>query len=144
QHQFSVAWDGTLVYSSGGVPPRQLTWMDRSGQMLGAMSSAGRGLRTVAISPDGRTVASDSLQNNKAEVWLHDVARGTMSRFTFSSEGAGAMSPSWSPDGNDLTYTSFSGPNLATVMRKSLGGRGAPEAISGGWGNPPRAVNSQL
>lgn len=52
-----------------------------------------------AISPDGKTVAIDrsDAQTGYYDIWLHDLARGRDSRFTFNSKNN--RFPVWSPDG---------------------------------------------
>jgi Tol biopolymer transport system component len=142
QHQFSVAADGSLVYmSSGAANASQLTWYDRSGKALGTVGEPGAWVRTAAISPDGRTVATEGLQSGSRDVWLHDLTRGTSSRFTFNPAGSNAFSPAWSPDGQSLVYSQVENSRAIGIMHKPLAGDGAATLLSGGWGVPNRAVN---
>jgi eukaryotic-like serine/threonine-protein kinase len=141
QHQFSVSRDGVLVYSSTGTNAGQLTWFDRSGKIMGTVGPSDPGLRTVAISPDGATVASDGNQSGSRDIWLHDLARGTSSRFTFNSSDLGATMPVWAPDGKSLVYLSFQRAQPGGIVRKALNGGGAAEPVGSVWGDTPRFAN---
>jgi serine/threonine protein kinase len=141
QHQFSVSRDGVLVYGSTGANAAQLTWFDRAGKRLGTVGPRDSGLRMGAISPDGSTVAADSFQSGNRDIWLHNLARGASSRFTFNSANGGANSPAWSPDGKHLIYASFEDSRPARVVRKALNGEGAAEPVGSTWGDPPRVVS---
>src|SRR6185503_12997182 len=57
---FSVSDDGVVAYRSGMGGPRQLTWFDRSGNLVGTLGfSDEEALSSPAISPDGHRVAID-------------------------------------------------------------------------------------
>jgi Tol biopolymer transport system component len=62
----------------------------------------------VALSPNGTRVATtrDDAQNN-ADLWLHDVARNTSTRFT--SAPAVDYLPVWSPDSTRVLFSSARG-----------------------------------
>jgi serine/threonine protein kinase len=142
KHQFSVATEGTLVYmASGAASSSHLTWYDRSGKVLGTVGEPSGGVRTAAISPDGSTVATEGFQSGNRDVWLHDLERGTSSRFTFNSTGSNAMAPAWSPDGKVLLYFQLENFSPAGVMKKPLAGNGAAELLTAEWGVPPRALS---
>lgn len=103
---FSASQNGVLSYSSGGSgADSQLTWFDRSGKPTGTVGAPGV-LQWAAISPDGNAVATDRLDSTSGyyDIWLHDLARGTASRFTFNSKMN--QFPVWSPDGSHIAYLS--------------------------------------
>jgi len=105
QGQFSVSWNGTLAYTSGtpgGVEWTQLSWVDRSGRITGTVGIPATAFG-VRLSPDGATVAVEQLDNAGTEdVWLHDLSRNTVSRFTF---GPGFnLAPVWAPDNQRIVY----------------------------------------
>jgi eukaryotic-like serine/threonine-protein kinase len=122
--QFSISDTGTLVYLSGGSQSnqRKMVWVSRNGaeQPLPAPSHA---YENVTLSPDGRRVAVE-LEN---QIWLYDLARDTLTRFTF--DGASNQSPVWSPDGKRIAFRSNKeGPT--NIFWQLADGRGGLERLS--------------
>jgi serine/threonine protein kinase len=104
QSQFSISTNGILVYTSGAGQEQgtQLTWFDRTGKPSGLVGDPNQYER-VAISPDGSMLATDNNDSlGVSSIWIHDLARGTASRFTFGP--ASSQFPVWSPDGSKLAY----------------------------------------
>jgi eukaryotic-like serine/threonine-protein kinase len=129
---FSVSQNGVLAHlSSSDRGNRQLTWFDRGGKPLGTVGTPGY-LLTPSISPDGSTVAlrrSDP-QAATTDIWLHDLARGTASRFTFGPDFN--FSPVWSPDGSGILFASSPrGPRGRSfgLYLKPTGGAGKEELL---------------
>jgi eukaryotic-like serine/threonine-protein kinase len=124
--QFDASQD-VLAYISGpSAAVSQLTWYDRSGKPAGRVSQPGL-LEWVSISPDGSTAAFTRNEDvtTRGDIWLHDLARGTDSRFTF---GALSGLPVWSPDGQRVAYTSVRAGTANTYV-KAIGGAGQEEAL---------------
>jgi WD40 repeat protein len=140
QHQFSVSRDGTLVYASSSSPVR-LTWLDRTGKVLGHVGVPDAARRGGAISPDGTMVAAESHQSGSLDIWLHDLVRGASSRFTFNPSSSSAFAPAWAPDGKSLLFAGFDKTNHLTVMRKSFASDGVAKNVGLPWGDPPRPVS---
>jgi serine/threonine protein kinase/Tol biopolymer transport system component len=106
QGQFSVSQNGVLAYNSGGGSLRsQLTWFDRGGKPLGTVGPPAI-MQAAALSPDGATVAVDRLDAplGTYDLWLHELAHGNDSRFTF--DPSNDMFPVWSPDGGRILFSS--------------------------------------
>jgi Tol biopolymer transport system component len=128
QGQFSASQNGVLAYTSGGAGTNvQLTWFDRSGKVLGTVGTPGI-LHWPAISPDGTTVAVDRMdpQTGIYDLWLHDLARGTTSRFTFNSRTN--EYPVWSPDGSHIAFASTRDGGL-NLYQKAASGAAQDEAL---------------
>jgi Tol biopolymer transport system component len=128
QGGFSASDDGVLVYTSRtqtGFP--QLTWFDRSGKPTGTLGTPA-GMQWPAISPDGKVVAVDQQDPVKEsqELWLHDVARGVSSRFTFNL--ALSRYAVWSPDGSHLAFVS-NRDGAFKIYRKAVSGSSPEELL---------------
>lgn len=77
------------------------------------------------ISPDGRTLVVDRQDpvTGRFDLWLHDLVRGTASRFTFDGDNG---FPIWSPDGTQIAYRSR---RDGTLYQKAASGTTPAEAL---------------
>ncbi len=114
--------DGLLVaYVDAPSPLSQLVRLRRDGgqELLGEPQV---GISGPALSPDGTRVAYAAEQDDRSNIWVLDLARGTRTRLT--SGPADAVHPSWSPDGTRLFYASrgdFSGMCVVSVRSDGAG-----------------------
>jgi eukaryotic-like serine/threonine-protein kinase len=128
-----------LVYLSGsGVQQQELAWLDRSGKRLGTLAKTGF-IRNPAISPDDRAVAVSfrDPQTGTADIWLADVARNAISRFTsVVGAGSGADFPAWSPDGKRIAF-SIRPPDSVqrNLYSQVANGTGQPELLAHATGS---------
>jgi serine/threonine-protein kinase len=103
---FDVAADGTLAYldGPGGALPgsRILVWVDRQGREE-PVAVPPRAWTYPRISPDGTRIAAAS-QDQASDIWITDLARQTLTRFTF--EPAADNYPVWMPDGKRIVFVS--------------------------------------
>jgi Tol biopolymer transport system component len=100
---FWASDNGVLAFrSGGGQPGRQLTWLDRNGNVLEHSGDPGNFI-DLALSPDGRRVATYR-SDQQFDIWLNELARGTSTRFTFAPGVDRA--PIWSPDGKRIIFQS--------------------------------------
>ena len=128
EFDFSVSQNGTLAYQSGS-PNSQLTWFDRAGKKLNTVGEPGN-YGSVALSPDGRRAALASLDadGRVADIWVVDLERGNMSRVTFDSSGE--SNPVWSPDGNQIAFSSSrAGNGQVSLYVKAAGGAGEDQLL---------------
>ncbi len=118
---------------SGGVweVSRRLVWVDRNGA-IEPLPAPTRAYLQPAISPDDRWVAVAVQDGSNTDIWLSEVARGTLTRMTFDSgEDFNAV---WSPDGARIVFSSeinsletdARGPSLHAI---AADGSGAPEPL---------------
>jgi dipeptidyl aminopeptidase/acylaminoacyl peptidase len=100
----SASTAGPFVYRTGsGSGLRQFVWLDRSGKDIGKAGDRLSALG-VELSPDGRRVALFQQVNQNFDVWLLELGRGVLSRFTFDPTPDGF--PIWSPDGSRIVFSS--------------------------------------
>ena len=101
--EFDVSREGTLVYAPGdawGADDR-VVWVDRKGRSQPLIEAPGA-YNQPRISPDGGSLAL-SVNEANVNVWLYDIARGTLGRLTFGFNNENAI---WTPDGDRVTFNS--------------------------------------
>ena len=123
----SVAAAGVIAYLSGTLANTELVWFDRSGKRIGNVSVSPGRYEAPNLSPDGRRLAV--VRNSSptvGDIWLVELARGVMTRFTFGPSRNG--NPLWSPDSKRIAFESDrDGPWDFYV--KSIGGSGKEEPL---------------
>jgi Tol biopolymer transport system component len=95
---------GPIIYrTASAAGRRQLLWFDRSGKEIGKAGDA-TNASSVSVSRDSRRVALAQLINNNYDIWLLDLGRNVLSRFT--SDAAVDAGPTWSPDDRRIAFRS--------------------------------------
>jgi Tol biopolymer transport system component len=112
---FSASASGILGHRTGGGNRAELTWFDRMGNVLGG---AGDG-NGPELSPDGRRIAFDRVVDGNRDVWVNDLVRGGLTRFTFNVAVDGY--PLWSPDGSQVAFESNRNGTFDLFVRPSNG-----------------------
>jgi eukaryotic-like serine/threonine-protein kinase len=99
--QLSISNSGTAVYLSGGGVSHNLNvaLLDRKGNASVLLNNQ-PDAASPRFSPDGKRLAFQ--KGGSGAIWIHDLARGITSPLTMASSGA--MFPTWTPDGERLTY----------------------------------------
>ena len=104
---FDLASDGSLVYVAGrgtrGAGERVAIWVDLQGneELLSLPERTHVGPR---VSPDGTRLAVHIADSGNLDVWVSELARGTLSRLT-TNPGVD-VSPLWTPDGERVVFQS--------------------------------------
>jgi eukaryotic-like serine/threonine-protein kinase len=102
---FSASATGTLAYRNGSPEERQLTWFDRSGKTIETVGMPDRSTPDgVSLSPDDQRAAMTRSVNGNMDIWVMDIPRGVLSRFT--SEAWRERWPQWLPDGSGILFGS--------------------------------------
>jgi dipeptidyl aminopeptidase/acylaminoacyl peptidase len=100
---FSVSSSGALAYATLKLPDARLAWFDREGREVAKVPIDPAPYTGMRISPDDRRVALvRQASASKTDIWIGDLERGVVARF--SQEPVSADRPRWSPDGTRIAY----------------------------------------
>jgi hypothetical protein len=123
---YDVSNEGTLIYQAALTDQhRQLVWVDRRGHTtpLGAPAMS---YAYPRVSPDGKRVAIDVMDPVDRDIWMWDIGRRTLERFTKDSTGNPIVT--WSPDGSHLVFGSERS-GVPNAYRQASDGSGEPERL---------------
>ncbi len=120
---YSVSQNGLLVYAAGSSYDNAVIQiLDRSGKGIKQFDTKSS-FDDPKFSDDGSKIAvTRYINQERADIWIIDVARGTMSRFTF--DDAEEDDPVWSHDGNAMIYAM-----RGDIVRKSFVSNGKNEVL---------------
>lgn len=126
--QMAVAPNGTLVYVRGvpqGASQKRLVWIDRS-QRQEILRVPARDYIGLSLSPDGARAAVQAIEGEGADIWVTELALGTLTRISNSGSGE---DPLWSRDGRSLVFSSRQDGKWH-LFRKSADGTGEAESLA--------------
>lgn len=125
----SVSIDGTMTYLDRKSPEmamKTLVWRRRgNGEIIDRVGQPQAGLREFALSPDQRRVATTV--DEPSDVWIQDLTSGVVTRLTL--EPAYEYLPSWTPSGDDVSYSATSPGSPSHLMYKAADGMGEPSLL---------------
>jgi TolB protein len=103
---------GTIVYRLGPANrQRQFACsIDRARSSVSLRTVDAANTLNPALSPDGRQVALNRSVDGNADIWLLDLGRRVLSRFT--SDPRPEIYPVWSPDGTRIVYAAVNGTRI--------------------------------
>jgi Tol biopolymer transport system component/predicted Ser/Thr protein kinase len=117
----SISTTGTFAYANATLERGRLTWFDRGGRTLDSVGAEGD-YTDFRLSPDGKRVAASLVdpQSSMPAVWMADLTRGSVTRFTF--DPSLEASPVWSPDGARVAFRSLRSGMLGFYEKSAAGG----------------------
>jgi Tol biopolymer transport system component len=98
---FDVALDGTLAYQPAFSSESALVWVDREGRVTPAVSQRSA-YEVPRLSPDDRYAAVTIADQDRTDVWVVDLERG--SRIRLTNDGR-SRSPAWLSGGSRVLVT---------------------------------------
>ena len=98
----SLSPTGTLFYQSGTLLSRVV--VAAAGEKDRPLLDEPRDYSFPRLSPDGRRMALTIGSSDHRDIWIDDLASGTLTRLT--TEGVSNERPEWSPDGRRVLYRS--------------------------------------
>lgn len=126
--QFTLSDNGTLVYLVGrgmGGESSRVVQVDRGGRGQPLPLNV-RDYSDPRISPNAKFIALH-LQDAQNDVWVADVARGTMSRISFAP--GEDETPVWSPDGRSIAWSATRADVARGVFRRAADGSGNEDLL---------------
>jgi eukaryotic-like serine/threonine-protein kinase len=123
---YDVSDEGTLIYQTA-LPndSRELVWVDRKGHATSLEAPAKRYVYP-RVSPDGTRVAIDVIDPPDRDIWMWDIRRRTLEKFTKDQTGNPIVT--WSPDGRQLVFGSERS-GVSNAYRQAADGSGEPERL---------------
>ena len=116
---FSVSDNGVLVFDpSLNRRLRQYRWVDRRGQTLNTLNVP-TGRYSTLLSPDEKRFISDRLDppNSTLDLWLYDISGRSAERFTINP--AVDFYPVWSPNGDQIVWSSNRGGVILDLYQRA-------------------------
>jgi eukaryotic-like serine/threonine-protein kinase len=98
--EFTVSNTGTLAYRSGDAVGAELNSFGRTGALLVSFGKQAGSPGEMRFAPNGKMVAVSQTVNRTTDIYLHDLERKTVSRFTFN----GGRFPLWASDGQRIFF----------------------------------------
>jgi serine/threonine-protein kinase len=121
---FALSDDGSLAYIPGDKTTEifDLVWL--SGEDIERVAPELGGYFQAALSPGGDRVVLASNDRGAPDLWMYDMERGSIGRFTFED----SFSPVWAADGSAVFF-SLQRDGASAVARMPADGLGEIELI---------------
>ena len=120
----AVSHTGTAVYMTHKIGEATLMWVDREGN-TDSIQSSERMFAGIRLSPNGNIAVFDDEQGN---LWRLDVQRGSVDILLKSTEEFNYGSPTWHPDGRQMTFSSNEAGSW-DLYQIDMAERGEPQAL---------------
>jgi Tol biopolymer transport system component len=131
--EFAFSHNGTLLYQRATTAARTLVMVDRSGSEVPLIEGQAN-YASPRFSPDGTRLAIGVGVPPTRQIWIYEMAEGTMVPLTFEGHN---YYPVWTPDGERVTFASET-PNSVDLAWIRSDGSGASERLlaNGRWNYP--------
>ena len=125
---FTYSASGTLLYLPGGSNSLMLmpAWVDRRGNTNPLPNIRAADFWKPAISPESTHIALQRNGEERSDIWVYELARGSFSRLTFEARN---YWPVWTPDSRFITFGSYRSGN-SQLFRKRADGSGDAEELT--------------
>ncbi|MGH7516132.1 MAG: protein kinase domain-containing protein [Gemmatimonadales bacterium] len=140
----ALSANGTLVYATGGSSAStRAYWVNRDGTASPADSTwdPQGTLNSVALSPDGKTLAVGLVRGGLEDTWVKQLPTGPFSRITFGDSSH--FRPSWSANGRSLIYIADGGGGSGLPTLSRADGTGPPRVLLSSPYNFGQAIESR-
>ncbi len=127
--QFAVSETGMLVYQPETGGSGGLVWVDRAGKRTPVDTTLKQVGLDVALSPDGREIVLTRSESGDNQIWIKQLATGTLSRISFDVENADRAV--WTPDGRRVAYLATRNNKRSGWIRRADGSDSAKAAYPG-------------
>ena len=128
----ALSASGSLLYQRGGLASQVVRVGERGVSSM--LLDSARVYNHPRLSPDGRRLAVEVASSGSNEIWIADLADGTLERLT--REGFNDR-PEWTPDGTRVLYSS-SRSRANSLWWQPVDGSGPAELVLPGAGRDPR------
>jgi len=99
--QFAISESGAALWAPGGLTASyRVVWVDQQGRET-PVEVPPAPYNELALSPDGSRLALVGGPGGISDLWVADLARGTVTRLT---SGEIVHMPTWTPDGGRIAY----------------------------------------
>jgi eukaryotic-like serine/threonine-protein kinase len=122
---FALSNTGTLLYETE-QPAQQVVRVNREGSVQVIDPNWAGVFTNLSLSPNGRRLAVSLRREGRLEVWVRELATGTLTRFAY--EGTYSYRASWTPDGRSLLFISDRSGRSAVYQALADGG-GSPVLV---------------
>jgi Tol biopolymer transport system component len=111
ERAFSVSAAGRLVFAGGTWQPlAELTWIERSGRLIGTVGQAAETIGVVLSSDRTRALAErHDPKTNLTGPWVVDFTAGTEARLAPSQVESIELTPTWSHDETRVFFSTLRG-----------------------------------
>ncbi|MEO7987664.1 MAG: hypothetical protein ABI766_14120, partial [Gemmatimonadales bacterium] len=124
-----VSANGTLLYTAGGNTGESSVWWvnrDGTGAPVDTAWKTQGGITSVALAPDGRSLAVTLQRGAAQDVWVKQLPTGPFSRITFGDTAH--FRAAWSGDGRSVLYVNDVGAGAGMPAMSRADGTGSPQA----------------